>query len=177
MVNLSGAAAAAATQEVRHHSLFRRGCRTIGRGCRAVGHSILFTLGRIPLYSYVFAAFVACAYTGVDLRMPYTIADGFVVTGVEALYLFAMGVIVLEFLRVSKPGVDSTPEATYILILSVTLLVLFALAVANVPELSIFRNTEFLVLTVLGLVQSVMAFRLNARTLKRAMEYNDSNHN
>jgi len=47
--------------------------------------------------------------------------------------------------------------------------VLFALAAAGVKPLAMFNNTEFLLLTIINLAQTIVAFKINAATLVRTI--------
>jgi hypothetical protein len=53
--------------------------------------------------------------------------------------------------------------------IAVTQIVLFALAAAGVKPLAMFNNTEFLLLTIINLAQTVVAFKINAATLVRTI--------
>jgi hypothetical protein len=47
--------------------------------------------------------------------------------------------------------------------------VLFALAAAKVQSLAIFDNTEFLLLTIINVAQTAVAYQINAATLMRTI--------
>jgi hypothetical protein len=47
--------------------------------------------------------------------------------------------------------------------------VLFALAAAKVQSLTIFDNTEFLLLTIINLAQTAVAYQINSATLMRTI--------
>jgi hypothetical protein len=46
---------------------------------------------------------------------------------------------------------------------------LFALGAAKVPALAIFDNTEFLLLTLINLAQTAVAYQINSATLMRTI--------
>ena len=46
---------------------------------------------------------------------------------------------------------------------------LFALGAAKVPALAIFNNTEFLLLTLINLAQTAVAYQINSATLMRTI--------
>ena len=48
-------------------------------------------------------------------------------------------------------------------------LLLFALAAAKVQALGIFDNTEFLMLTLINLAQTAVAYQINSATLMRTI--------
>jgi hypothetical protein len=74
-----------------------------------------------------------------------------------------------EQLRVSTPGVDNTIEALLMGAIAGVQVLLFALGAAGVKPLAIFNNTEFLMLTLIGLTQAIVAVLINARTLRRTI--------
>ena len=47
--------------------------------------------------------------------------------------------------------------------------VLFALAAAKVQSLAIFDNTEFLLLTIINMAQTAVAYQINSATLMRTI--------
>ena len=47
---------------------------------------------------------------------------------------------------------------------------LFALGAAGVAALSIFNNTEFLLLTLISMTQAVIGILINARTMRRSID-------
>jgi hypothetical protein len=49
--------------------------------------------------------------------------------------------------------------------------VLFALAAAKVPGLEMFNNMQFLLLTIINVAQTVVAFQINAATLMRTIAH------
>jgi hypothetical protein len=88
---------------------------------------------------------------------------------VEVLMVGAAMMAMAEQLRVSTPGVDNTIEALLMGAIAGVQVLLFALAASGVKPLSIFNNTEFLMLTVISLTQAVVAVLINARTLRRTI--------
>jgi hypothetical protein len=77
-------------------------------------------------------------------------------------------------MRVSHPGIDNTIEAILMVAVAAIQVLLFALGAAGVWPLGIFNNTEFLMLTVISVTQSVVAILINARTLRRTIGVGDS---
>jgi hypothetical protein len=51
---------------------------------------------------------------------------------------------------------------------------LFALAAAGVRGLAMFDNTEFVLLTLISMMQAVIAILINARTLRRTIGVGDN---
>jgi hypothetical protein len=78
-----------------------------------------------------------------------------------------------EQLRVSHPGIDNTIEAMAMAALAVVQILLFALGSTGVPQLSLFSNAEFLMLTIISLIGAVVAVLINARTLRRSIGFGD----
>jgi hypothetical protein len=71
---------------------------------------------------------------------------------------------------VSQPGIDNTVEAIMMTAMAAIQVLLFALAAAGVPSLGIFNTAEFLLLTLIGLAQAVVAILINARSLRRSID-------
>jgi hypothetical protein len=78
-------------------------------------------------------------------------------------------VAMAEQMKVSDPGVNNIYEVLLMGAIAVLQIVLFALAAAGVPRLAMFNNTEFLLLTVINVAQTVVAFQINAATLMRTI--------
>ena len=79
-----------------------------------------------------------------------------------------------EQLRVSHPGIDNTIEAILMAAIAGAQVLLFALGAAGVTNLSIFNNTEFLMLTLISMTQAIVAILINARTLRRTIGVGDN---
>ena len=79
-----------------------------------------------------------------------------------------------EQLKVSHPGIDNTIEAILMAALAVVQVLLFALGAAGVRYLGIFNTTEFLMLTLIGMTQAIVAILINARTLRRTIGVGDN---
>ncbi len=54
-------------------------------------------------------------------------------------------------------------------VIAIVQVVLFALAAAKVQALSMFDNTEFLLLTLINVAQTAVAYQINAATLVRTI--------
>jgi len=79
----------------------------------------------------------------------------------------------VERLReVSEPGVNNIYEVLLMGAIAVLQIVLFALAAAGVQPLALFNKTEFLLLTIINLAQTAVAFQINAATLMRTISSN-----
>ena len=126
---------------------------------------------QIPWFLYVILLFVGMKLTGVNLREPLFEFGPYVLTLVEVLYVIAASAAMAEVYRVSRPGVDNTLEAQLMQAIAIVQIVVFALGAAQVAILEIFHNTEFLVITLMSFVQGWIAVKINARTLKRTIDY------
>lgn len=93
---------------------------------------------------------------------------------VDMMYPIAAFVAMAELFKVSKPGEDNTWEAIMMLAAWIVYLLLFAFALMGGSRLAIFNTTEFGVITAIGMFQVVMGFILNARTLRRSINYDNS---
>jgi hypothetical protein len=74
-----------------------------------------------------------------------------------------------EEIKVAKPGINNTAEVLLMGAIAVIQIVLFALGAAKVLVLGIFNNTEFLLLTLINLAQTAVAYQINAATLMRTI--------
>lgn len=124
-----------------------------------------------PLFAYLLVVFVVLQLTVPDMRANLFHIGKYELTPVELLYISTIIIAMAELLRVSKPGVDNTQEAIFMLLVWIVYLVLFVLGATGMLGLGIFSNTEFVVLTVTSLTQVIVAFLINARTLKRTIDY------
>ncbi len=120
----------------------------------------------MPSFVYVFLLFLGIELLAGDVRGVISIGP-YAVSPVEILYSFAFLTSTFELLKVSTPAVDSVNEAI-VMALFAGLMVVF-LVLGLTTSLHIFRNTEFLVITFMALIQSGFAFKLNSRTLKRSI--------
>jgi len=125
----------------------------------------------IPLFAYLLVIFVALQVSGLDMRENLFRIGKYEMAPVELLYILTIIIAMAELLRVSKPGIDNTREAIFMLLVWIVYLVLFILGATGMLGLGIFSNTEFLVLTATSLTQVIVAFLINARTLKRTLDY------
>lgn len=120
--------------------------------------------------------FVLIVYTIITLAVPDIRATvisfgNYQFAWIEAILLVAAMTAIFELLRVSKPGIDNTLEAIGMGAVFVLYLVLFILAAAGVMGRELYGTTEFATLTFISLSQMVVAFIVNARTLKRTIDY------
>jgi len=127
----------------------------------------------IPGFLYVLVLYVAGKFIFADPRAILLQVGEYQLTWVEVLFVGAAIVAMAEQLRVSHPGIDNTVEAILMAGVAAVQVLLFALGAAGVRPLSIFSNTEFLLLTMISLTQGVVAILINARTLRRTIGVGD----
>ena len=126
---------------------------------------------RVPLLLIALLLYVCIELWVADVRAPIFAAGAYTLTWVELIYLVAFFLAMFELLRVSQPGIDNTVEALLMLGVSGIILVLFVLGVAGLPACQIFNRMEFLMLLLISGAQVILAFLINARTLKRTIDY------
>jgi hypothetical protein len=120
--------------------------------------------------------FVLIVYTIItlfvpDVRVTAISLGNYDFAWIEAILLIATMTAIFELLRVSKPGIDNTIEAIGMGAVFVLYLMLFILAAAGVMGQQLYGTTEFATLTFVSMSQMVVAFLINARTLKRTIDY------
>jgi hypothetical protein len=76
-----------------------------------------------------------------------------------------------EQIKVASPGVNNTTEVLLMGAIAIIQVVLFALAAAKVQSLAIFDNTEFLLLTIINMAQTAVAYQINSATLMRTIAH------
>jgi hypothetical protein len=125
----------------------------------------------VPWFAYLLIVYVAVKLGVPDVRTPfYVSASGaFAVSWVEVLYVLASIIAMAEMLRVARPGENRVVEALWMLGVGVFYLFLFVLSSRN-GFTYIFKTTEFLVLTLIGVAQGIIGIVLNSRTLKRSSD-------
>jgi hypothetical protein len=122
----------------------------------------------MPGFVYMLALFVVGKFIFPDQRAILVEWGQYHLSWVEVLMVAAAMMAMAEQLKVSYPGVDNTIEAILMGAVAGIQVLLFALGAAGVEPLdAIFNNTEFLMLTLISLTQSVVAILINARTLRR----------
>ena len=128
----------------------------------------------VPGFLYMLALYVLGKFMFPDPRATLIQWSDYQLTWVEVLMVGAAMMAILEQLRVSHPGIDNTIEAILMVAIAAIQVLLFALGAAGVWPLGIFSNTEFLMLTVISVTQSVVAILINARTLRRTIGVGDT---
>jgi hypothetical protein len=123
----------------------------------------------IPGFIFILVLFVIGQFVFADPRATVFDIAGYRLAWVEVLIAAAAIVAMAEQMKVSDPGVNNISEVLLMGAIAVLQIVLFALAAAGVQQLAMFNNTEFLLLTVINVAQTVVAFQINAATLMRTI--------
>jgi hypothetical protein len=123
----------------------------------------------IPGFIFILVLFVIGHLVFADPRATVFDIGGYRLAWVEVLIAAAAIVAMAEQMKVSDPGVNNISEVLLMGAIAVLQIVLFALAAAGVQQLAMFNNTEFLLLTIINLAQTVVAFQINAATLMRTI--------
>lgn len=139
----------------------------VGRNdhARAGGSFLRF----MPGFVFILLLFIVGQLIFADPRKTLFDINGYRLAWVEVLMLAAAIVAMAEQLKVSKPGVNQINEALFIGLAAVVQIVLFTLGAAGVAGFSMFANTEFVLLTLINVAQTVVAFQINAATLMRTI--------
>src|SRR5262245_66567493 len=131
---------------------------------RAAAH-----LGYVPGFVYILILYIIGKLVFSDPRAILFDIGGYQLAWVEVLLLAAAIVAMAEQIKVAKPGINNTSEVLFMGAIAIVQIVLFALAAAKVSALSIFDNTEFLLLTLINVAQTAVAYQINAATLVRTI--------
>jgi hypothetical protein len=123
----------------------------------------------IPGFIFILLLFVIGQFVFADPRATVFDIAGYRLAWVEVLIAAAAIVAMAEQMKVSDPGVNNISEVLLMGAIAILQIVLFALAAAGVQQLAMFNNTEFLLLTIINLAQTVVAFQINAATLMRTI--------
>ena len=123
----------------------------------------------IPGFLLILALFVIGQFIFPDPRATLFDVGGYRLAWVEVLIVAAAIIAMAEQIKVAEPGVNNITEVLLMGAVAVVQIVLFALAAAKVPGLEMFGNTEFLLLTIINVAQTVVAFQINAATLMRTI--------
>lgn len=140
----------------------------VGRNDRATRkHSRVLQF--LPGFVFILILFIVGQVIFADPRKTLFDINGYRLAWVEVLMLAAAIVAMAEQLKVAQPGVNNINEALLIGLVAVVQIVLFTLGAAGVAGFSMFANTEFVLLTLINVAQTVVAFQINAATLMRTI--------
>jgi hypothetical protein len=126
-------------------------------------------LGLIPGFVYILALFIFGQFFFADPRATLLDFGGYRIAWVEVLLVAAAVMAMAEQIKVASPGVNNTTEVLLMGAIAIIQVVLFALAAAKVQSLAIFDNTEFLLLTIINMAQTAVAYQINSATLMRTI--------
>ena len=140
----------------------------VGRNDRATRRNSRF-FRFLPGFVFILILFIAGQLIFADPRATLFDINGYRLAWVEVLMVAAAIVAMAEQLKVAQPGVNNINEALLIGLVAVVQIVLFTLGAAGVTGFSMFANTEFVLLTLINVAQTVVAFQINAATLMRTI--------
>src|SRR5712671_4071156 len=126
-------------------------------------------LTNIPGFVYVLVLFVVGQIVFSKPRAVLFNIGGYELAWVEVLLGAAAIMAMAEQIKVATPGVSNTTEVLLMGLMAMVQVVLFALAAAKVHGLEMFDNTEFLLLTIINVAQTAVAYQINSATLVRTI--------
>jgi hypothetical protein len=122
-------------------------------------------LSLIPGFVYILVLYIVGHIGFTDPRATLFSIGGYQLAWVEVLLVAAAVMAMAEQIKVATPGVNNTTEVLFMGAIAIIQVVLFALAAAKVQSLAIFDNTEFLLLTMINIAQTAVAYQINSATL------------
>jgi hypothetical protein len=125
--------------------------------------------GVVPGFVYILALFIFGQLFFSNPRAIVFNFGGYQLAWVEILLVAAAIMAMAEQIKVATPGVNNTTEVLFMGAIAIIQVVLFSLAAAKVQSLAIFDNTEFLLLTIINMAQTAVAYQINAATLMRTI--------
>jgi len=126
-------------------------------------------IGLIPGFVYILALYIFGQLFFSDPRAIVFDFGGYRLAWVEILLVAAAVMAMAEQIKVATPGVNNTTEVLFVGAIAIIQVVLFALAAAKVQSLAIFDTTEFLLLTIINMAQTAVAYQINSATLMRTI--------
>jgi hypothetical protein len=126
-------------------------------------------LGLIPGFVYILLLFILGQMFFSDPRAILVHVGRYQLAWVEVLLVAAAIMAMAEQIKVAIPGVNNTTEVLLMGLIAIIQVVLFSLAAAKVHGLEMFDNTEFLLLTIINVAQTAVAYQINAATLMRTI--------
>jgi hypothetical protein len=141
----------------------------IAEGDRVRIHRKSRLFGIVPGFVFILAAYIVGKLLFHDPRGTLLNMFGYKISWAEILLLGAAVVAMAEQVKVAKPGVNNTTEVLLMGAIAIIQLLLFALGAAKVEALAIFDTTEFLILTLINLAQTAVAYQINSATLMRTI--------
>ena len=123
----------------------------------------------VPGFLYILILYIVGTYFFPDPRATLVDFLGYKLSWVEVLLAAAAIMAMAEQIKVATPGTNNTTEVLLMGVIAIIQILLFALGAAKVPALAIFDNTEFLLLTLINLAQTAVAYQINSATLMRTI--------
>jgi hypothetical protein len=123
----------------------------------------------VPGFLYILILYIVGTYLFPDQRATLVDFLGYKLSWVEVLLAAAAIMAMAEQIKVATPGTNNTTEVLLMGLIAIVQILLFALGAAKVPALAIFDNTEFLLLTLINLAQTAVAYQINSATLMRTI--------
>ena len=123
----------------------------------------------VPGFFYILILYIIGKYVFADPRATLFDFLGYKLSWVEVLMVAAAIMAMAEQIKVARPGINNTTEILLMGLIAIVQILLFALGAAKVPALAIFDNTEFLLLTLINLAQTAVAYQINSATLMRTI--------
>jgi hypothetical protein len=123
----------------------------------------------VPGFFYILILYIIGNYVVTDPRATLFDILGYKLSWVEVLITTAAIMAMAEQIKVAKPGINNTGEVLLMGLIAIIQVLLFALGAAKVPSLAMFNNTEFLLLTLINLAQTAVAYQINSATLMRTI--------
>jgi len=127
--------------------------------------------GLVPGFVYILILYIIGKFIFPDPRATLFDFMGYRLAWVEVLLAAAAIMAMAEQIKVATPGINNTTEVLLMGAIAIIQVLLFALGAAKVPALSIFDNTEFLLLTLINLAQTAVAYQINSATLMRTIAH------
>ena len=127
--------------------------------------------GMVPGFVYILILYIVGKFVFPDPRATLFDFMGYRLAWVEVLLAAAAIMAMAEQIKVATPGINNTTEVLLMGATAIIQVLLFALGAAKVPALSIFDNTEFLLLTMINLAQTAVAYQINSSTLMRTISH------
>ena len=127
-----------------------------------------YYLYETPAFAFLLVLFILVKVSVNDMRAVLLSVGAYEITWVEMMYALAAFIALGEIYKISEPGERNTKEAILIAVAAVVYMLLFTLGAAQVPAFAyLFSNSEFLIMTAIGVAGAIIALIINPRTAQR----------
>ena len=127
-----------------------------------------------PAFLLVFVLYVIIGLSVNDVHHVFMRFGRFALSATDFLWLLSGLVAVLEVLRISHPGKDNTDKALAMAGVAIFMAILFVIGVVigsmGGSALGMFITSGYVGILILSTVQSIVAFKVNSRTLMRTID-------